>query len=498
MLTSKQIAALYSKFGNSFPYNHFALAANAYYLMVTKRVTLSDAVKAITGSSIGFRISDAVSAGQYLFVKSKNRYVPLGYLATVTANVHGGGTLVFSLWFPFYYDNFYPILRDVAHFISSSAGSFSYTLRISPFINHGRFRIQQGNLVREGTFKYQWGDDLCYFEIEIERNCATGRAIRRNSVIVNKCKFIPPLVPSRIPICLVVPQIRFVREDWMISESDIRRTYNALLQMLYSRNYELFRVALVAYQLMVERDYSLYSATTYMARLTGVSSSIIRTFMIRSKLVVAGYPRREPKRKYDPYGYDVMYSFFTKPSPGNEHKRTKETVMELRFSVWQPFYSRIPFGNVMQVAEVLFDSLGNAGAAMHGKIESIVLGIIRAYGGKSLDDIDDVLAFLNPSPARMAIFRNRNKYIVTLIDKNRNGSRYDGIMRYQWFHNIICYLSIEVLRQCAKTYGSRVVITNGAPAILTDTGFAGCDWNFDSHFRTPTSELNFNNVCTKT
>jgi len=493
MLTPRQISDLYAKFGNSFSYRNFALAANAYYLMVTKRYTLSKAVREITGSSIGFRISDAISAGKYLFKKVNGRYVPLGYLATVTANVHGGGTLVFSLWFPFYYTDFYHVLRDVAHFITSSAGAFSYTVRVSPFINHGRFRIQQGNIIYEGTFRYQWGDYLCYFEIEIEKNCRIGRVIKRHSVMVNKCAFIPPLVPTRIQICLVVPPIRFVTEPWMISEAMIRRTYNELLRMLAEPNYDLFRIAILAYQLMVERDYSLSTATNYMSRLTGMSASAIRNFMIKSKLVVPGYPRRYPNRKYDPYGYEVTYSIFTKYPEDVRRKRSSASAMEVRFTIWQPFYSPIPFTNVSTVAEVLFNSLGSLG--MPG--ESIILGIIRVAGGEDISDLSLIMEDgVKYAVRRMSVFRNRDKYTITLVKENGEGWRYDGIIRYQWEKDLICYLYIETLRLCAKSRTKNTWYSNiGEEAIITDRGFAGCDWVFDEHVRFSTNSLNFDTVC---
>lgn len=489
MLTTRQIAELYEKFGDSFSYRNFALAANAYYLMVTKRYTLSRAVRELTNSPIGFRISDAISAGRYLFRKINGRYVPLGYLATVTGNVHGGGTLTFSLWFPFYYTNFYPVLRDVAHFITSSAGAFSYTIRISPFINHGRFRIQQGNIVYEGTFKYQWGDDLCYFEIEIEKNCGTGRTIRRHSVMINKCAFIPPLVPPKISICIVPPVIRFVREPWMISENEIRRTYNELLRMLSARDYELFRVAILAYQLMVERDYSLTTAVNYMSRLTGMSASTIRNFMIRSKLVVPAYPRRHYNRKYDPYGFEVTYSLYTKESTG---RKGRGTALELRFTIWQPFYSTVPFDNVMTVAEVLFNSLGSAGIPG----QSIILGMIATAGGTSIEDLEDILeGGIKSFVRRMAVFRNRDKYTITLVKRSGDGWRYDGIMRYQWEKNTICYLFVETLRLCGRTHGRSWYTYVGAESIITDRGFAGCDWNFDNYLRYSIDALNFDTVC---
>ena len=490
MLSSERINELYLQFGDAFPYRNFELAAKAYYLMVTKRYTLSKAVKELTGSTIGFRITDVASAGQYLFKKIGNRYVPLGYLATVTANIHGGGTLVFSLWFPFYYTDFYPVLRDVSRFISSLAGSFSYTIRVSPFVNHGRFRLQQDSIIYEGTFKYQWSDSLCYFEIEIEKNCRTGRVIKRNSVMVSTCTFIGPLVPPTIPICIIIPPARFVREPWMLSEEDIKRTYNQLIYMLFPRNYDLFRVAILAYQLMVERDYSFYASTNYMARLAGIPSSTIRTFMIRSKLVVPAYPPRYPNRKYEPNGYDVSYSIYTEESEG---KKSKGTALELRFTIWQPFYTQIPFSNAMTVVEVLFNSLGSAGISA----ESVVLGIIRSFGGTSIEDIEDILAMpLQSIVRRFAVFRNRDKYTITLIKrKTGNAWRYDGIMRYQWEQNTICYLFIETLRLCAKLRERAWIPYAGMESIITDRGFAGCNWVFDERLRRSINELNFNNVC---
>ena len=494
MLTPKQISDLYSRFGDNFPYRDFAVAANAYYLMVTRRISLTRAVRQVTGSAIGFRVSEAINAGKYLFRKVGTRYVPLGYLATVTANIHGGGTLTFSLWFPFYYTDYYKVLRDVAHFITSSAGAFSYTLRVSPFINHGRFRIQQGLIIYEGTFRYQWGDDLCYFEIEIEKNCRTGRIIKRHSVMVHSCSFIPPLVPEKIEICLVVPTpTYFIREPWMLPDNVIYSTYRELQDTLSVQNYQLFRAAILAYQLMVERDYSLSTAAKYMSRLTGISASVITTFMIDSKLV--GKPSRHENRAYDPYGYEVSYSLYTKESPGKNKgkKEGLQTSMELRFTIWQPYYAPIPFTNVYQVSSTLLASLGSPIG------ESVLAGIIRAFGGESLEDLEDILE--QPLEYQLIksrkLLRNRDKYTIILINTRRHEAfRYDGIMRYQWEKDIICYLYIETLRRCAKFREESGWHSHPGPvAIITDRGFAFCDWVFDDHLRLSTADLNFNNLC---
>lgn len=465
--------------------------------MVSKHTTLSEAVREITGSRIGFRVSDVISVGTNLFTKVNNRYVPIGYLVTYNVNVYGGGTLTFSLWFPLYYTDFYTIGRMVSHYLISRAGAFSYTIRMSTFVNRGTFRITSGNLITEGIFKYQWVDTLCYFEIEIERNCITGRVISRRNIKLQKCNFIPPNVPSKLNICISIPpKITFIRPSWAIPEEMMKRTYAELRAQLSSPNYDLFRTAICAYQLMVETDASFYAAVSTMSKLEGIPASTITTYMINSKFVVKAFPPRVPNRRYDPYGVEVQYVAYTKESPS---KKARGTALELRFNIWQPYYATVPFRNIYQVIESLFNSLGSAWVAN----ESIVLGMIRKAGGNSIMDLPQILR-APPTEVKYnrAVFRNRDRYTISLIKSSGDGWRYQGIYRYQWKLRDICYLYIETLRLCARTYGSRSgkeewTPSPGYESNITDEGFAFCDWLFDEHLRYSTATLNFSTVCNR-
>jgi len=495
MLTDDQILMMYERFGYGIPFSTFRIAANVYYLMVTRRITLASAVRIVTHSNIGYRLSEVASVSS-LFMKVGGRYAPLGYYVIYQVNIPNG-RMTFKVWVPFYFNDFFNLGRLMSRSFYKLSGAFSYTMTYAPYRNHDMFTYVSLSSQVEGTFLYQWGDNLCYFLIEKAVSCYTGRRVIRNRLVINNCVFIPPKIPPKIPTCVNVQplekeiqQFRYSPVPWELPDDIVRQTYTLLRRYLPVPSYDLFRAALAAYQLMVENDDSLYSASVKVSRFEGIPYTVIRSYLIKAKMVGKSQVIRHPNRSYDPVGIDVMYAAYTVES---KTKKGKGTALELRFVVWQPFYAKVPFSNIYEVIETLFNSLGSSGEIG----DSIVLGIIRSYGGSNITDLPTILK-KGPQGIKenRGIFKNRNRYVLSLVKHGTDGWQYRGIFRYQWEKTNICYLEIETLRLCGRTRdGKNWALVEGNQSLITDTGFAICPWHFGDFVRYPFNTLNYGTVC---
>lgn len=87
---------------------------------------------------------------------------------------------------------------------------------------------------------------------------------------------------------------------------------------------------------------------------------------------------------------------------------------------------------------------------------------------------------------------NRDKFTIAITHGTKIHT-YEGIFRYQWDGDVVCYFKIEGIEHSNEP--EYLSCTTGTTYICMSGGFELCSWNFDDMLRYDRSQLDSSSLC---